>query len=96
VTSARVFKTIKVGGQSCTAEDDYDGALALYDKDGNWSKTYCIAEAGSQSFGAIIPDATGTFILAGGGGVTLPGGMTAAPIAGSSWTAYVARIAPLD
>ena len=96
VTSARVFKTIKIGGQSCTPQDEYDGALALYDKDGNWSKTYCLAEPGSQSFGAIVPDTPGTFILAGGGGVTLPGGMTVAPIDGSSWTAYVARIAPWD
>ena len=99
VTSSRVFKTIKIGGQACTPKDEYDeydGALALYDKDGNWSKTYCLSEPGSQSFGAIIPDTTGTFILAGGGGVTLPGGMTVAPIDGSSWTAYVARIAPWD
>jgi hypothetical protein len=95
-TSARVFKTITIGGQACVPQDEYDGVLALYDKDGNWSKAYCRAEAGAQSFGAIIPGATGTFILAGGGGVTLPGGMTVTPIKDSLWTAYVARIAPWD
>jgi hypothetical protein len=94
VTSARVFESIKVASQVCHPEDEYDGALALYDKDGNGSKTYCLSQPGWQSFGAIIPDAPGTFILAGGGALTLPGGMAVAPIDRSSWTAYVARIAP--
>jgi outer membrane protein assembly factor BamB len=94
VTSTRVFESIKVGNQVCNPEDEYDGALALYDKDGNGSKTYCLSQPGWQSFGAIIPDALGTFILAGGGPLTLPGGMAVAPIDRSAWTSYVARIAP--
>jgi hypothetical protein len=95
-TSVRVFETVQVAGQPCTPEDDSDGAIALYDKDGNGVKTYCMAQPGYQAYGAFIFDETGTFILAGGGASTLPGGMTLASVGEGVWTAFVARIAPWE
>jgi hypothetical protein len=95
-TSARLFEPITVGGERCVDADEYDGVLALYDKDGNWLKTSCLAAAGYQRYGALIADTPGTFILAGGssGGLTLPGGLTLAPLAQTAWTAFVAKVAP--
>jgi len=96
VTSVRVFKTVKVGAESCVPVDEDDGAIALYDKDGNAQRSYCMAQGGYQVYGAIIPDNAGTFILAGAGsgGLTLPGGLSLPSVDANVWTAFIAKIAP--
>lgn len=96
-TSVRVFKSVTVAGESCVPADEYDGAIALYDKDGNPRRSFCLAQGGYQVYGAIIPDADGTFILAGAGsgGLALPG-LSVPSVDPNVWTAFIAKIAPWD
>jgi hypothetical protein len=95
VTSATLRDDYTLGGQHYSPVDDDDGWLARYDDAGTWLKTSCTPEPGYQTFGAIVPDGTGAFILVGAssGGLTLPGNMTLAPVADGVWTSFVAKIA---
>ena len=98
VTSVRVFKSVHVAGQVCTPGDEDDGALGLYGSDGQPLKSACLSQGGYQSYGAVLPDGTGTFLLTGAssGGLSLPGGLTVTSIDPSVWTAFVAKLAPWD
>jgi outer membrane protein assembly factor BamB len=98
VTSVHVSKKVKVAGQVCIPGDETDGALGLYDRDGQPLRSACLVQDGYQSYGAVIPDATGMFLLAGttSGGLGLPGGLTAKGVHPEVWTAYVAKVAPWD
>jgi hypothetical protein len=89
-----VAKKVQVAGQACIPGDESDGALGLYDEDAQPLQSACLVQDGWQSYGAILPDGAGTFLLAGIGVSSLPGGLTVTSVEPGVSTAFVAKLAP--